>query len=629
MKMGQKETVILTFEPDGIKSELKKGTRILDASRKLGLNIRSECGGRGVCGKCRVIVQDPSRFTEITDAEREHLSSSELKSGHRLACACSVVGDAVVYTPEESRVMTRKLLIEGAERPVTVEPAVRKVLLRVPESSLHDIRSDVQRLLDALKETYGIKVVSIDHQLLKRLSKTLRDSNWRVTVAIWDKREIISVERGDTSEKAYGVAVDIGTSKIIGYLCNLLNGELIVAESMENPQIVHGEDIISRIAYASKSDASLRELQNLVVECLNAIVSKVCEKSALSRQLIYEMTVVGNTAMHHIFLGISPKHLGLSPYVPAVSDPINEKARNLSLKVNPAANVYVFPIIAGFVGGDAVADMISTGIHESDELSMVLDIGTNTEVIIGDKHELTTCSCASGPAFEGAHIKCGMKAVTGAIEKLQIEPEEYNVSYQTIGGVKPIGLCGSAIIDAVANLLGCRIIDRNGKFTEFSPSSRLREINGEKVFVLVSREEGATRDIVVTQKDIREVQLAKAAIYTGCHILMKKKGIKPSDIKKLHIAGAFGNYVNPTNAKLIGMLPDIPAELIDFVGNAAGTGARMALICKKLRDVAAYISRKTHYVELASEPDFQTEFASAMCFPHKDLDRFQSVRNLF
>jgi len=629
MRMSREKTVILTFEPDGIKSEFQRYTRVLDALRKAGLNIRSECGGREVCGKCKVIVRNSSSSAEVTDAEKELLSSSELKSGYRLACACLVVDDAIVYVPEESRVIIRKLLIEGTERPVIVEPTIRKVFIRIPKPSLQDVRSDVQRLQDALTEIYGIRGIDIDHQLLKKLSNILRSSNWKVTVTIWDEKEIISVEKGDTSEKIYGIAVDIGTSKIISYLSNLVNGELVATESMENPQIMHGEDVISRISYASESDASLKELQKLVVYGINSIVSEVCTKSALSTQNIYEVVVVGNTAMHHMFLGIPPKHLGLSPYVPAVSGPINEKARNLSLKVNLAANVYMSPIIAGFVGGDAVADIISTGIHESDELSMVLDIGTNTEVIVGDRSGLTACSCAAGPAFEGAHIRCGMKAVTGAIEKLQIEPEGHSVNYQTIGGVKPAGLCGSAIIDTIANLLKCRFIDKAGKFADSSLSPKLKKLNREKVFVLVSKEEGATRDIVVTQKDVREVQLAKAAIYTGCHILMKRKSIKPSDVKRLYIAGAFGNYVNPLNAKMIGMLPDIPTGLINFVGNAAGVGARMLLISKELRDVAVSISRRTHYVELASEPDFRTEFALAMYFPHRDLTRFQSIKNLF
>jgi len=628
MLMSHKKFLTITFEPDGLKSEVRKGTRLLDALKAVGLTVRSECGGRGICGKCKVIVKDSPSFTEVTEAEKE-LVRSELRSGHRLACECSVVGDATVYIPEESRVIARKLLIEGTERPVKVEPAIRKVFIRVPKPSLQDVRSDLQRLQDALKEIYGIEAVDIDHQLLKKLPQILRGSNWKTTVAILDEREIISAEKGDTSEKAYGIAVDIGTSKIIIYLSNILTGELIATESVENPQMKHGEDIISRISYALKSDASLKELQRLVVKCLNVMVSEARKKSALSPQHIYEMTVVGNTAMHHFFLGIQPKHLGLSPYVPAITCSVNEKARNLSVKLNPGANVYVFPIIAGFVGGDAVADIISTGIYESDELSMVLDIGTNTEVIIGDKHGLMACSCASGPAFEGAHIKCGMKAVTGAIEKFQIEPKGYRVNYKTIGGAKPIGLCGSAIIDVIANLLKCRFVDRNGTFTDSSLTQRLKTVNGEKSFVLVSNREGATRDIVVTQNDVREVQLAKAAIYTGCFTLMKKRNVRLRDLRKLYVAGAFGNYLNLENSKLIGMLPDIPTELITFVGNAAGAGARMALISKKLRQTAASVSRKVDYVELALDPDFQMEFTSAMFFPHKDLDRFPSIKNLF
>jgi len=626
--MSHKKFVTVTFEPDGIRSEVKNGTRLLNALEAVGLTVRSECGGRGICGKCRVIVKGAPSFTKVTEAEKE-LVRSELKSGHRLACECSVQGDATVYIPEESRVMTRKLLIEGTERPVKVESAIRKVFIRVPKPSLQDVRSDLQRLQDALKEIYRIEVVDIDHQLLKKLPHILRESDWKATVTIGDQRELISVERGDTTEKAYGVAVDIGTSKIIIYLSNLLNGELVATESVENPQIKHGEDIISRISYSSKSGTQLKELRRLIVKCLNAKVSEACKKSGLSPQHIYEMTVVGNTAMHHFFLGIQARHLGLSPYVPAVTSPIAEKARELSLELNPAANVYIFPIIAGFVGGDAVADIISTGIYKFDEFSMVLDIGTNTEVVIGDKRGLMACSCASGPAFEGAHIKCGMKAVTGAIEKLEIEPEGYHVNYQTIGDAKPIGLCGSAIIDVVANLLKRRVIDRNGSLIDSYLTPRLKTVNGKKSYVLVSKKEGAARDIVVTQKDIREVQLAKAAIYTGCYTLLKRKSVEPRDIKKLYVAGAFGNYLNLENSKLIGMLPDIPPELITFVGNAAGAGARMALISKKLRQTAAVISRRVDYVELALEPDFQTEFTSAMFFPHRDLKRFPSLKNLF
>jgi uncharacterized 2Fe-2S/4Fe-4S cluster protein (DUF4445 family) len=626
--MPPKNLITIVFEPDGVKSKFGKGTTIFCALKEAGLKIRSECGGRGVCGKCKIIVQDTLGFSAVTDAERERLSASELKSGYRLACACSVLKDVKIFIPEESRVITRKLLIEGTERPVKVKPTIRKVYVKIPEPSLNDIRSDAQRLQDSLKDIYKIETTEIDHTLLKKLPRILRNANWKVTVTIWNEKEIISVEHGDTVKKSYGVAIDIGTSKIICYLSDLTNGELIGTGSVENPQMMYGEDVISRIAYASQSDDSLKKLQKLVIDGVNATLLEASQKSGLSLQNVYEITVVGNTAMHHIFLGIHPKYLGLAPYVPAISDPVIVKARDLSIKANPSAKVNVLPVIAGFVGADAVADIISTGIYESDKLSMMVDIGTNTEVVLGDKHGIVACSCASGSAFEGAHIKFGMKAVTGAIERLQINPENYEVSYQTIGNVKPMGLCGSAIIDVVANLLKCKVIDMDGRFTDTHIKSRLKTTNGTKSFILVPREEGATRDIMITQKDISEVQLAKAAIYTGCYILMKRKNIKPADIKKFYVAGAFGNYINLENAKLIGMLPDIPTKFITFVGNAAGAGARMALISKTQRQIAASISRKVDYVELALDPDFQREFALATCFPHRDLDRFPSVKNL-
>lgn len=625
--MPKKKSVILRFEPDGMTATFEKGITILDALRAVGLPIRSECGGRGICGKCKVIVQDPSRVGRITDAERTRLSNSELKSNYRLACSCRVTRDTTIFIPRESRITERKILVEGIERQVTVNSAIRKVYIQLPEPALSDIRSDVQRLMDSLRNIYGIERVRIDYPLLKTLPQVLRDSNWRVTVTVWDDREVISMEPGDTTDIACGVAVDIGTSKIISYLSDLITGELIGVGFSENPQVCHGEDVISRISYVSKGEEELDELQRLAVNGVNTVIDEACKKSKRSPQHIYEITVVGNTAMHHIFLGLQPMHLGLSPYVPAISDSVDIKARDLALKVNPCANIHVLPIIAGFVGADAVADIISTGIYESDQLSLVVDIGTNTEVILGDKHGMMACSCASGPAFEGAHIKCGMKATTGAIERLWINPENYEVAHQTIGKVKPIGLCGSAIIDGIADFLRYRIIDGSGKFNISLSTPRLRTINAETEFVLVFKgESNVKRDIVITQRDIREIQLAKAAIYTGCYLLMKRKNIEPRDIKKCYIAGAFGNYLNPENAKLIGMFPDILKESITFVGNAAGAGARMTLISKEYRRTASLIPRKVQYLELASDPDFQREFASAMYFPHKDLDRFPSVK---
>jgi uncharacterized 2Fe-2S/4Fe-4S cluster protein (DUF4445 family) len=625
--MSPKELVTISFKPGGMNVEAERGSCLLDVMKAVSLAIRSDCGGKGICGKCRVITKDQTSLTQVTRAEKDMIPY-QLKLGYRLACECSVVGDATVYLPKESRNVVRRILVEGAQRRVRVEPIIRKVFLRISPPTLQDVRSDAKRLQDAVNEIYGIKGVSIDYQLMKELPRILRNSDWRVTAAILDEREVISLEKGNTTEEAYGIAVDIGTSKVIIYLIDLFKGRLIAAESVENPQTKHGEDVISRISY-SDSKQRVREMQQLVISTLNKLILQACKKSGLKPRCIYEATVVGNTAMHHFILGLQPKHLGLSPYVPVVATPINEKARNLGLRLNTAANVYVFPIIAGFLGGDAVADIISTGIYESDDLEIALDIGTNTEVVIGNKDGLMACSCASGPAFEGAHVKCGMKAATGAIERLRIETKKFSVDYKVIDGSKPLGLCGSGIIDAVASLLKCGLIDRNGALADSSLTPRIKGIGKKKSFVLVSRTEGAARDIVITQQDIREVQMAKAAIYTGCYILMKRKKVSLRDLKKLHVAGAFGNYLDLENSKMIGLLPDVPTELISLVGNAAGAGARMALISKKLRETAAVISRRVDYVELASEPDFQEEFTSAMFFPHKDLNRFNSIKKLF
>lgn len=623
-----RERVVVKFEPDGVKIEGRKGETVLDLIHKTGLSIRSECGGRQVCGKCKVIVGTPESCSEITQAEMFHLTKEEISHGYRLACACKILNDTVIIIPEESRIGARSVLVEGVGKEVKLEPYVRKLLLFLDKPDLSDVRSDLQRIRDSLKETYNLDSAKFSFELLSRLPEVLRDSGWKVALTLW-KDKIIDVEASDAIDEVYGVAVDIGTSKIIGYLTDLKSGKLLEVCFIENPQISYGEDVISRITYASENVENLRRLHKVLIEGINKVISRLCIKAKCRARNIYEVTVVGNTVMHHLFLSLSTKFLGLSPYVPVVSEPINVEARELSLKVNPSANVHVLPVIAGFVGADAVADIIATGIHKSDELSMVVDIGTNTEVILGNKESIMASSCASGPAFEGAHIKCGMKAVTGAIERLTIDPKTLEVTYKTIGGSPPVGLCGSAVIDCIAELFKAGIIDRGGRMMDQDMHGKIRIVDSDREFVLVRKgEDGAKRDIVITQRDVREIQLAKSAIYTGCYILMKRMKVRPEDVEKCYVAGAFGNYLNLTNAKLIGMLPDLSPDKIEFVGNAAGAGARMALVSKSVREEAAEVARKVEYVELALDPDFQLEFASAMYLPHRDVNRFPSLKDL-
>ena len=618
----------MLFEPEGKKASVSAGTTIFDAAKNAGVGIRSECGGKGLCGKCRVIVKDSKALSDLTEVERRFLQTSEVESGYRLACQARILNDVKVIIPPESRVMFRKIQVVGMERPVRLNPAVKKFHITLPMPTLSDVRPDHDRLLDTLSSMMKIdnSEMEMDYEIYKRLPDIIRSSGFDVTVTIWDNRRIISVEPGDTSNELFGFAVDIGTSKIVGYLVNLTTGEVLDVESVENPQIMYGEDIMSRITFAIAKPENLEILQKLVVDEINKIINEACRKTGISPQRIYEIVVVGNTAMHHFLLGIQPKYVALSPYVPAVKRQMNVKAKELHVNINSSGIVTVLPIVAGFVGADAVADVLATGIHESDVLSLLVDIGTNTEVFLGNSEDLLSCSCASGPAFEGMQIKHGMKAVTGAIERVSIS-SNFEVKYKTVGNARPTGLCGSAMIDAIAEMFKRGIINDKGSFNLQIKTSRLRKSDGEVEFVIAWGHETATgKDITLTQHDIREIQLAKAAIFTGCSILMKRKNIDEEKIDRVLVAGAFGNYINPESAKVLGLLPDVPINKIKFVGNTAIAGAKMALTSKEARKEANKISKKIRYLELAACPDFEEEFLNAIFIPHKNLSRFPSVR---
>ncbi|MEM3579848.1 MAG: ASKHA domain-containing protein [Candidatus Bathyarchaeia archaeon] len=623
-----KKIITILFEPEGRKAEVQFGISIFEVARMVGVGLRSECGGKGVCGKCKVIVPDKKSVSEVTEAERRHLTTEEIESGYRLACQALLKKSATIMIPEESRILARKIQVFGLERPVLLNVFVKKFHVKLAKPTLMDVRPDFERVLDVLKVEADVGELEVDYDVLKVLPETLRRANWDVTVALWNCQKIIAIEEGDTSDRVFGVAIDIGTSKIVGCLVDLKSGKTISTGFIENPQILYGEDIISRIDFAANEEKGLERLQKLVLDGINHVISYICAQASVNADNVYEATVVGNTAMHHFFLGINPKYTAFSPFTPAIKRPINVKAGELGIKICKGGNVHVLPIIAGFVGADAVADVLASGIHTRKEISLLLDIGTNTEIFVGNSEDILSCSCASGPAFEGAHIRHGMKAVTGAIEKISIDPTSgYEVKYKTIGDAAPLGICGSAIIDAVAEMLKCGIINSRGRFNLNVKTPRLRVVDGTPEFVLVWRSESGTgKEIVITQKDVGEVQLAKAAIFAGCWILMKRKNVKVNDIDQLLIAGAFGSYINPENAKLIGLVPDVPVEKVKFVGNTALAGAKMALISAEERETAEKLSKSIRYLELASDPDFQLEFAEAAFLPHKDLDRFPSLK---
>jgi len=619
----------IVFQPEGRRANVQARVSILKAAKLAGADLISICGGKGSCGKCRVVVEEREKVGPPTKAEEDLLTPDELSAGYRLACQASIKGSLTVRIPEESRTGKQKLQVEGIESPVGLEPLVRKYFVQLPKPTLGDPRSDLDRLLEELRKRYDIKNLKAEYSVVKTLPSVLRKAIWEVTVTIFNGDKIIDVEPGDTTDRIFGYAVDIGTTKLAGYLLDLNTGKVIAVEPLMNPQIPFGEDVITRITYAMKGSKALMELQTVVVDGINRILEDLCDRVDVDPGEVYEMTAVGNTAMHHLFLNIYPRYLALSPFPPVVREGVNVDAKEVGVKINPNGSVYVLPVIAGFVGADNVAVILATEIYKKDELCMALDIGTNTEVVLGNKEYMLACSCASGPAFEGAHIKHGMRAASGAIEKVTMDPKSLEVKYKTVDDAKPCGICGSAIVDIPAELLKAGIIDVAGKINRDLDSSRLREKEGVLEFVLAWKEESSIgQDIVITQEDLREIQLAKAAIHTGTVTLMKEARVKEEDIDVVFIAGAFGSYIAPENARIIGMYPEVPLKKVNVVGNAAGTGARMALVSKTARKNTEKISKKVKYIELANEPNFKNELMNSYYIPYADLSRYPRTSKL-
>jgi uncharacterized 2Fe-2S/4Fe-4S cluster protein (DUF4445 family) len=637
--MSIMEPTTIVFEPDGRRGQFKSGTRLFAAAEELGVRIRSECGGEGTCGKCRVIIVSGSAYlSELTDSEGKMLTQKEIENKYRLSCQTQIKEERLtknaitVLVPSESRVGVRRIQVKGMEQPVRLKPAIQKFHLTLQKPTITNPTADDEELIRRIEKTTELTNVKLSYETSRILPTIIREGNWDITATLWNNQKIIDVEAGDTKAKNYGASIDIGTSKIVGYVVNLNTGEVVSAGMLENPQIQYGEDILSRIFYATQSPENQEEIRKIVVDGINVVIESACKDATdVDMKKIYEVTVVGNTAMTHLFLGIQSRFLSLAPYPPAMKRSIDVEAKKTGLRIHPQGNVHVLPCVAGYVGADAVADVIATSMHEKDEMSLLVDVGTNGEVFLGNKKEILSCSCAAGPAFEGTQIKYGMKAVTGAIEKVKINPKTFEVEYETIGDEKPIGLCGSAMVDILAELLKTGIISTRGRFNQETIKTRRlvqarKQGQGEVSFVIAWKEETAINsDISVTAKDISEIQLAKAALHTGCEILMQKKGITQKQIDRAYIAGAFGNYINPENARTIGLIPDIPTGKITFAGNTALSGAKMALTSMKVRELADTLSKQIKYVELMAEDSFKREFIASVLLPHKDLSRYPSI----
>ena len=617
---------LVHFQPLGRKTEARKGKTLLELAREAGVSIESICGSAGKCGKCKVIVRTgASALSSPTDSETKLLSSDVLRNGVRLACQARirVPSRIVLEVPEESRRGHHRLLASGVEPEVKLQPAVRKSLLSIPPATLKDLRADDDRLIDVLFRRARIRA-SIHPGVHGSLPDAIRRKEWTATVTTFRDTEVIQVEPGDTTDEVFGVAVDIGTTKVVAYLIDLRTGETVANESMPNPQIPFGEDLMSRISYTIKEPEGGKRLQSVIVDGLNTLIQKLCERKGLQPEDILEVMVVGNTAMHHLFFGIPAHHVAAAPYAPVVRASLSVSPGHLGLDMYPFGRVSSLPNVAGFVGADAVSDLVSSGLYKDEKIGMMIDIGTNTEIIAGNREKLISCSCASGPAFEGAHIKYGMRASTGAVERVWVDPASGEVLLRTVDDAQPRGICGSGIVDAISEMFKAGMLDSAGRLVPAAGKDRIRKLKtGGSEFVLARAAETAMKeDITITQHDIQEIQLAKAAIFTGVAILMKKLKLRCSDLSRVYAAGAFGTYVDASSAINIGMYPDVPVERIKFIGNAAGSGARMCLKSTKMRDLAEELSHKMKYVELAGEPSFQNEFAQAMFLPHRDLSRF-------
>ncbi len=597
----------IEFEPIGRRGEFPQGITLWESACNLGLALQAPCGGQGKCGRCIVKIAQ-GEVSPPTPADYRFLSAEQIAQGYRLACQAKPLSDCRVYIPPESLSIAQRLQLEGQEIPAKPEPAISTFNLTLTPPTLDDLRSDAERVIQSLKISHGVEA-SVDFAVLQELPERLRSQGWRLK-AVVRKGEIIALLPPEAAP--LGLAVDLGTTKIAAFLLDLESGRTMANRGLMNPQIPYGEDVISRITYAIQKPEGAAELQKVVVEAINKAAEEMCAEVNAHPSHIVEAVIVGNTAMHHLFLGLPVSQLGYAPYVPAVQGALEVKARELGLRMASGAVLYMPPLIAGYVGSDHVAAILAAGFDEIEGPALLLDIGTNTEICLAyrngqpGKSPLTSLSCASGPAFEGAHITHGMRASPGAIESFSLEDDE--VKFQTIGGLPPIGLCGSGILDVVAQLRKAGVIDSSGRM---GSHRKLRKTDGQLCFVIAERGEGLP-PIVFTQKDVREIQLAKGAIRAGIEILLRKRGLSPAELQEVVLAGAFGTYLRPESALEIGMLPKLPLERFRQVGNAAGAGAKAMLISTTMRAKAEKLARQVEYIELAAVPDFAEIFAKAI-----------------
>ena len=608
-----KQQMRVTFQPSGRTIVVLPHTTALEVAAQAGLTIQTPCGGSGTCGKCR--VQFTSGACEPTADDGEQLSDNEIAAGWRLACQTSICEDCVIHVPESSLFASQhQILTETTGEKAEIVPAVRKVYVELSPPTLQDDAADLFRLEDRLG------TVKASLSVIRDLSRVLREGDFHGTAVVAD-HHLIGFEKGDTSERCYGAAFDVGTTTVVGSLLDLRNGDEQAIASAMNPQVNFGDDVLSRIEFTSQSSANLHQLQRAILGTISQLIDEMCGKAGISRQDIYELTFSGNTTMEHLLCGIDVVPLGQVPFTPAHARALALSAEELNIDVHSHAAAYVFPIIGGFVGGDTVACMLTTRIAPDDGATMLVDIGTNGEIVLACNDEIYAASTAAGPAFEGARISCGMRATSGAIDKIVMNDD---LSCSVIGNVPAVGLCGSSLVDLCSHLLTAGIISTTGRLLPPDdlpddlpqPLRRRISVGDDDQTQFLVADDAPDRPVTLTQRDVRELQLACGAIRAGIRILLKQAGIEPRDLSRVLLAGGFASFIRRSHAQRIGLLPgEIDRERIRYVGNASLNGARWALLSTNARQRAEDYARRTRHIELSQDPDFQMQFADAMIFP--------------
>ncbi|MBU3912191.1 MAG: DUF4445 domain-containing protein [Candidatus Omnitrophica bacterium] len=637
----------ITFLPEKKSISVDKGIDLLTAAIQSGIHIYNSCGGEGVCGRCKVIVKKGEYITERSG----RISEKERKKGYVMACRTTPESDLTVLVPEESRLGDIEVLTEEAkarrltglytpaeevaeERSALKEnifkhgPLSTKLFLELPKPSIDDNCGDIERLFREIRKDRNIPVMQMGLANLKKLPRLLRESDWRVTATLGNRNgttEVVLIEPGDRSGKNFGIALDIGTTTIVAYLVDLMSQKVLAAKASYNPQVDFGEDVISRIIYAQEQ-GGLEKLHHAVIDTINVFIYSLAKERGLTLDDITAVMCAGNTTMTHLLLKIDPSNIRKDPYIPAVNFLPVVRAAEAGIKINPRGLLACLPSVGSYVGGDITAGILASGMDDSDELSLFIDLGTNGEVAIGNKEYFMVCSTSAGPCFEGGGLKAGIRAMKGAIQAISIQNGKLIVD--TIGKEAPKGICGSGIIDALSTFLKHKIIDRSGKLKE-NNICRIRDFEGVKEVVLVEKKDSATgRDIAIDENDIKNLIHSKGAIYAGIDVLLKESGYKKEDLKNVFIAGGLGTALNIRSAINIGLLPDLPEDIFKFIGNTSIAGAKLCLLSHEAMEKAMLIANKTIYMDLSAKASFMNNYSAALFLPHTDIELFPSVKAL-